>query len=123
MRRAVAVVDVVAVLVFVAIGRTVHARGGGVVGLASTAWPFLVGLGIGWLAVTARHRDGAAVVDGVVVVAATVAVGMTLRVVTGPGTAVAFIAVAVVFLGTVMTGGRLAVAGLGRWRPDRRPPA
>ena len=123
MRRAVAVIDVVAVLSFVAIGRTVHTRGGGVGGLASTAWPFLVGLGIGWLVVTARHRDGTGLVDGAVVVVTSVTVAMVLRVLTGPGTAVAFIAVALAFLGAVMVGGRLAVGGLGRWRPGRRAPS
>lgn len=120
LRRAVPVVDVAAVLSFVAIGRTVHTRGGGIIGLASTAWPFLVGLALGWLAVTAGRRDGTALVDGAVVVLGTVAVGMVLRVVTGPGTAVAFIAVALAYLGAVMVGGRLAVAGLGRRGPVDR---
>jgi hypothetical protein len=110
----VAVIDVLAVLLFVAIGRSVHTHGDGLVGLASTAWPFLVGLLAGWLALRVRGRAGTSMVDGVAVVVSTVAVGMVLRVLTGPGTAPAFIAVALGFLGGIMLGGRVIVAGIGR---------
>jgi len=62
MRRAWAVMDLVAVVVFVGIGRSVHAHGLGLAGDVSTAWPFVAGLasGIvgayaGWLG---RHTLG-----------------------------------------------------------------
>ena len=42
------VLDVACVLVFVIIGRASH--GEGLIGVASTAWPFLAGLAGGWLA-------------------------------------------------------------------------
>ncbi|WP_251984543.1 DUF3054 domain-containing protein, partial [Mycobacterium tuberculosis] len=50
-RRALAglAADVVAVLVFCAVGRRSHAEGLSVTGLAATAWPFLTGTGIGWV--------------------------------------------------------------------------
>ncbi len=48
---------------------------------------------------------------------ATVAVGMTLRVIAGQGTAVAFIAVALGFLGLFLLGWRLLVRGAGLLTP------
>jgi hypothetical protein len=53
------------------------------------------------------RRPPASVTTGLVVCLATVAIGMTLRVVAGQGTAVAFIVVALSFLGAVVVGGRL----------------
>lgn len=43
------VVDVVCVIVFSMVGRGAHGRESGLAGLASTAWPFLVGLAIAWI--------------------------------------------------------------------------
>jgi hypothetical protein len=112
--------DVLVVLVFVIIGRASHTKGETLAGIASTAWPFLAGLGAGWLALllawprTRRARDQspfAIVPAGVVAWLATVAVGMTLRVVSGQGTAIAFIAVALAFLGLFLLGWRLLARG------------
>jgi hypothetical protein len=105
MRRAAAAVDLVAVVLFVVIGRASHHHGETVGGFVSTAWPFAVGVAGGWL--TVARRPPAAVLSGLVVCVVTVAVGMALRVVAGQGTAAAFIAVALCFLGAVMVGGRL----------------
>jgi pimeloyl-ACP methyl ester carboxylesterase len=107
MRRVAVVLDLVAVLVFVGIGRSVHAHGLGIGGLASTAWPFVSGLAVGWVALTLAHRDPASLRSGVLVCAATVAVGMALRVVAGQGTAAAFVVVALCFLGAFMCSWRL----------------
>jgi hypothetical protein len=122
-------VDIVWVLVFVVIGRASHARGEALGGLASTAWPFLAGLGAGWLVlfllwhrVLPWHRVREArplpafgvMPAGVVAWLATVAVGMTLRVVGGQGTAVAFIVVALAFLGLFLLGWRLLLRGAAR---------
>jgi hypothetical protein len=109
MRRALVMVDIAAVLVFVGVGRSVHAHGLSVAGMASTAWPFLCGLGGAWVALTLRGDDGTSVWDGVVATISTVAIGMTLRVVSGQGTAFAFVLVALGFLGAAMTGWRLLV--------------
>ncbi|MGO9334400.1 MAG: DUF3054 domain-containing protein [Acidimicrobiales bacterium] len=112
--------DLAAVLLFVGIGRAVHAHGLGVAGLASTAWPFLSGLAAAWIALAACRRDGASFLDGLVVWISTVALGMALRVVSGQGIAVAFVLVALGFLGATMLGWRLVVAGLRRRRLERR---
>jgi len=121
--------DIVWVLVFVVIGRASHAKGESLGGIASTAWPFLAGLGAGWLALSlAWHRglpgsgDRAArplpvfgvLPAGLVAWLATVVIGMTLRVVSGQGTAVAFIAVALAFLGLFLLGWRLLLRGAAR---------
>jgi hypothetical protein len=120
-RRLLAAIDLVIVLLFVAIGRSVHDHGVRVGGMISTTWPFALGLGAGWILVVASRRDGTGLRDGVVVTLSTVAVGMVLRVLSGQGTAAAFIAVALGFLGAAMIGWRLALAGLARVRAARDP--
>jgi hypothetical protein len=103
----------VAVLVFVAIGRSAHAHGITPSGLAGTSWPFLVGLAAGWLVARAWRRPREIVPTALVVTVTCVAVGMVLRVVSGQGTAVAFVVVALAFLGTALVGWR----ALARWAP------
>ena len=101
--------DIVAILVFVAIGRNVHDHGVRLGGMTRTSWPFLVGLVIAWWLVRRRHWDGGGVVAGLVVLTTTVVVGMALRVISGQGSAVAFIVVAILFLGALMVGPRVAL--------------
>jgi peptidoglycan/LPS O-acetylase OafA/YrhL len=110
-----AVLDCFLVLTFVVIGRSNHAKGEAIGGIASTAWPFLVGLVVGWVAGRAWRRPAALAPAGVAAWLGTVVVGMVLRVVSGQGTAFAFIIVALVFLGLFMLGWRLA----NRFRPAR----
>ena len=100
--------DVVVVIVFVAIGRHVHDHGVRLSGLISTSWPFIVGLAAGWGIVVARRTNGATIGAGAIVVIATTVIGMLVRVIAGQGTAVAFIIVAVGFLGLAMLGWRVA---------------
>jgi hypothetical protein len=136
-------VDIVWVLVFVVIGRASHTKGEALGGIASTAWPFLAGLGAGWLVIFLLHRGllhqglpwhrlpwhrlpwhrargtrplpaFAVMPAGVVAWLATVAVGMALRVACGQGTAVAFIVVALAFLGLFLLGWRLLLRGAAR---------
>ena len=101
-----AVLDVCCVGAFVAIGRASHSEGDALAGLARTAWPFLAGLAVGWLCTRAWRRRGALVPVGVGVWISTVGVGMVLRVVSGQGTAAAFIVVALAFLGLFLLGWR-----------------
>src|ERR1700722_5617052 len=117
MGKAWVALDVAAVLVFVGIGRSVHEHGLSVAGMASTGWPFLSGLAIGWLVVAARGRDLTSWLGGLVVMLATVAIGMVLRVIAGQGTAVAFVVVALCFLGAAMLGWRGIGAAIRRLRP------
>ncbi len=101
------VLDCCCVLAFVIIGRASHDHGESLGGIASTAWPFLAGLACGWLAVRAWRRPLGLFPAGVGAWLGTVAVGMVLRVVAGQGTAVAFVLVALGFLGLFLLGWRL----------------
>ena len=101
------VLDVCCVLIFVIIGRASHTKGESLAGIASTSWPFLAGLGLGWLAARGWRRPLAIRPEGLVIWLCTVALGMLFRVVSGQGTAVAFIAVALAFLALFLLGWRL----------------
>jgi hypothetical protein len=109
-----AVLDVACVLAFVAIGRASHHDGESVSGLASTAWPFLSGLGAGLIATRAWRRPAAVVPAGAGAWLGAAGVGMLLRVVAGQGTAPAFIGVAFAFLGLFLVGWRVAAAAWAR---------
>jgi Protein of unknown function (DUF3054) len=98
--------DVCCVLVFVIIGRASHTKGEALGGIASTSWPFLCGLAAGWV-LTRAWRRPLALRPGIGVWLSTVAFGMVLRVVAGQGTAVAFVGVALAFLGLFLLGWRL----------------
>ena len=105
--RLAAALDVCSVLIFVIIGRASHAKGESLAGIASTSWPFLCGLVAGWAVSRAWRRPLSLRPAGVAVWLSTVALGMVLRVISGQGTAVAFIGVALAFLGLFLLGWRL----------------
>src|SRR6266480_5406507 len=106
------VLDVACVLVFVILGRASH--GEGPTGVAATAWPFLAGLAGGWLATAVLAgrplrplRPFRLWPAGVGAWLGAVVLGMLLRVISGQGTAPAFIGVALAFLGLFLLGWRL----------------
>ena len=101
--------DVVGVLVFCAVGRRSHAEGITVSGVASTAWPFLTGTVIGWLASRGWRRPTAVVPTGVVVWVCTVAVGMLLRKASSAGVAASFVVVASSVTAVLLLGWRASV--------------
>lgn len=105
------VTDLACVGVFALIGRAAHDEGLSLGGWFETAWPFLAGLGVGWLVVLLmRDRPAPWLVrPGVVVWLATVIVGMLLRVVIDAGTATSFIVVALVFNGLLLVGWRVFI--------------
>ena len=105
--RLAVILDCCCVLAFVIIGRASHVQGESLPGIASTAWPFLAGLGVGWLAARAWRQPFRLWPAGVSAWLGTVILGMVFRVVSGQGTAPAFIAVALAFLGLFMLGWRL----------------
>jgi len=107
------VLDVCAVLAFVAIGRHTHHDGDTLAGVAYTAGPFLAGLAIGLLAVRAWRRPLALVPTGLGAWLGAAAVGMVIRVLAGQGTAAAFIVVALAFLGLFILGWRIVVRIVG----------
>lgn len=113
-RLLVLAIDLVVVIVFASFGRRSHEEGGGLVGVADTAWPFLVGLVVGHVMV----RGSATLRAGLMVWIATVAVGMVLRQLTGDGTALPFVLVATAFLGAGLLGSRLALR-ISSPRPGR----
>ena len=114
--RLAVVLDVACVLIFVIIGRASHTKGETLAGIASTSWPFLAALGVGWLAARGWRRPLAIRPEGLAIWLCTVALGMILRVISGQGTAPAFIVVALAFLGLFLLGWRL----LARLAPQPR---
>ena len=115
------ILDCCCVLVFVVIGRASHVQGESLAGIASTAWPFLVGLAGGWLAARAWRQPFRLWPAGVGAWLGAVALGMVLRVVSGQGTALAFIGVALAFLGLFLLGWRLLAGTLRRSPAPARP--
>ena len=101
-----AAIDVVLVIIFAAIGRSSHAEGLSLGGIASTAWPFLLGLAAGWAALQAWKRSRHVWPTGVGVWLTTWGVAMALRALSGQGTALTFMAVALGFLGLGLVGWR-----------------
>jgi hypothetical protein len=116
MKKFALALDVMFLLLFVGIGRSAHQHGITVAGMASTTWPFAAGLLVGWLLVWRLRRAQTAPVNGFVIVLATVALGMTLRVVSGQGTAFAFVVVALAFLSLFLVGWRTAAVFIARRR-------
>ena len=114
--RVAVVLDVCCVLVFVVIGRASHTKGESLAGIASTSWPFLCRsrrrLGrvprLAPPAGAAPRRACCLAVHG----GARHDPAGRLR----PGHAVAFIIVALVFLGLFLLGWRLLCAGSPRWQ-------
>lgn len=101
--------DVLGVLVFCAVGRRSHAEGLTITGVAVTAWPFLTGTVVGWLAVRAWRRPTAVVPTGLIVWLSTVVIGMLLRKFSSAGVAASFVVVASVVTAVFLLGWRAAV--------------
>jgi hypothetical protein len=116
--------DVVLVIVFCAIGRRSHDEANALTGLATTAWPFLTGLAVGWLATVALYRDKfdafLIVPTGIAVWLSTLVVGMLLRVVSGQGTAFSFVLVAGTVLAVFLLGWRAIAKIVTRSRATTR---
>lgn len=114
-----AALDVVAVVVFVALGRGSHDESGSVLaGTARVAAPFLIALAAGWLA--ARAWRAPTMLGTVTVVwSVTVALGMVLRrTVFDRGTAASFVVVTAIVTFVLLFGWR-AVANRLRRSPTR----
>ena len=104
------VADVVCVIVFCTIGRRSHAEGLTVAGVAHTAWPFLVGAGVGWLLIGGWRRPFTVIPTGLVVWVCTVVVGMLLRKATSAGVSASFVVVASLSTAVLLLGWRAAAA-------------
>jgi len=110
-----ALIDVVAIIAFVVIGRKNHDQGSALSGVVEVAAPFLIALALGWL--TARAwKSPMAVGTGVIIWLVTVVAGLLLRKVAfDGGTAVPFIIVASLFNLATLVGWRF----VNEWRQSR----
>ncbi len=111
------VADLVLVAIFAALGRNAHEQSPW--GALETAWPFLVGALVGWIIIRANRRPAALFPTGVVVWLSAEIIGMLLRMVTGQGTALAFVLVSLGVLGVFLLGYRLIVLLVSRTRRTR----
>lgn len=117
-------VDAALVAVFAAIGRASHDEGvlgAWGLGLATTAWPFLAALAVGWLVSRGWRAPLAPMRTGVPVWLATVAGGMLLRALSGQGTALPFVVVAALTLLLMLVGWRAVAAHAARRSGAARP--
>jgi hypothetical protein len=108
------IADLVALLVFVLLGRRSHDEGSALAGTVATAWPFVAGAAAGELA--AARLPARSLSAGAVVAAGAVAVGMPLRRLAGGGTPLPFVLVATTFLLLFLVGWRAVAAALERRR-------
>jgi hypothetical protein len=101
-----ACVDIIAVVLFVAIGRRNHDEGTAIDGIATVAAPFLIALVIAWLSSRA-WRTPDLMRTSLIVWLVTVFGGLELRhFVFDRGTATPFVIVATLVLGAFIVGGR-----------------
>ncbi|HEU0256575.1 MAG TPA: DUF3054 domain-containing protein [Microbacteriaceae bacterium] len=98
--------DLVAVILFVVVGRAVHHEPGDFVDFLVTLWPFVTGLVIGWLAAQAWRRPFRLPLPGIPIWVITVVGGMMFRVASSQGVAWAFVGVAAGTLGVLFLGWR-----------------
>jgi Na+/proline symporter len=111
-----AVADVLAVLVFAAVGRDSHAEAMNLAGLSGTAAPFLAGLLVSWLAgrtwrAPTRMRTGAVVWVG------TTVVGLALRAAVTHRLPPTFVLVTAISLAVLLFGWRAVALAVTRARP------
>ncbi len=104
-----ALTDAILILVFAAIGRDAHQRGDIITGVFLTAWPFLSGAALAWIAARAWRRPFS-LPTGAAVWLGTVAGGMILRALTGQTVVPAFVGVALLSLGLFLVGYRALLA-------------
>ncbi|MEC5181061.1 DUF3054 domain-containing protein [Arthrobacter sp. CG_A4] len=118
-RRAVvlaAIADAALILTFAAIGRDAHQRGEIIAGVLTSAWPFLTGAAVSWLALRVWRAPLAPWPAGVGVWLGTVTIGMLLRAATGQTVVLPFVIVALLAVGLFLVGYRLLAAGFRRFR-------
>lgn len=114
------VLDVLLILVFAGIGRDAHHRDQGVLGIFVTAWPFLAGAAIGWLAGRVWRAPLSLWPAGVSVWLGALVGGMVLRALTAQVVVLPFIIVATLFLALVLLGWRAVWLLVARRGSKRR---
>lgn len=114
------VLDSALICLFATVGRRNHGETSALLGVVTTAWPFLAGMATGWLVwLLTLRRAPLSVRDGIAVWVCAVAIGMLLRAATQAGTAVSFVGVATLVLGVLLLGWRAAAAlATGQRQPE-----
>lgn len=109
-------IDLALIVVFAAIGRRSHDESGAVVGILSTAAPFLIGYTVSALA-TRLDRAPMSLIRAVIAWAPGIALGMVLRrLVFDRGTASPFVIVAFISTAVLLLGWRVIALLVGRAR-------
>lgn len=111
---AAALTDAAVIMLFAAVGRGAHERGDVVAGVLLTAWPFLAGAAVGWLASKAWRHPLSVRRAGVVIWLCSLAGGMLLRALTGQTVVLPFVIVAFLSLGVLLLGYRMLAAVVSR---------
>lgn len=106
--------DALAVLLFVAIGLMQHAMPLTTSTVGLVAWPFLVGMLLGHLAIRSWRAPFALWPHGVFIWAITIAAAMAIRTLFGAGTETSFIIVTATFLALFMLGWRAVASFVTR---------
>lgn len=110
-------VEAALVVLFAVLGNRTHDSGLSAAEVWSTAWPFLMGLGLGWLVTFSWRRPTSIWPYGVLLVLVTVAWGMLMRqLFTDGGVQLTFVIVATLTLGVFILGRRLVTKLLLRRR-------
>lgn len=105
--------DVVAVVVFAAVGRMNHDAPGDLLGLLGTIAPFAVGLLASW-AIPVVRADPAGLRAGAVVLGGTAVIGLALRAAFTGRMPLSFAVVTVIALGVLLLGWRGIAAAVSR---------
>jgi Protein of unknown function (DUF3054) len=110
--------DIVAVIVFAAVGRASHDESADVLALAATAAPFALGLAAAWATPIVRARP-AGLRAGATVLAGTALIGLLVRFAFTDRLPLSFAIVAVVSLGVLILGWR-GLSALVAYRVGQR---
>lgn len=115
------VIDVLCVLIFVVIGRRNHDEGSALGGVVQTAAPFLIALALAWVGKRGRYGRAAGWAFGVIIWLSTAGFGLILRrVLFQQSTALAFVIVAMLFLGLALVGWRFIASLFSRRHVEAR---
>jgi hypothetical protein len=113
--------DLVAVTIFVTVGRLSHDESFTAAGLFRTGWPFLVGLVGGYIGIALTRWPVLSLRGGGVIAVKTFVIGLVLRYgVAGDGAPFSFVVVTMLVLTALILGWRLVTLGvLRRAQPAR----
>lgn len=112
-------VDLLLILVFAVTGRASHQEANPVLGVLITAWPFLAGAALGWLAGRLWRAPLKVWPHGVCLWLITVIAGMLLRVLSGRSAEWSFVLVTAIVLAVFLLGHRAIAALVLRKRASR----